>query len=53
MKSFEERWKNVEHGKREMKLNLIRYNNIVKVQLDPKIIADFSKSIPLKDSLNT
>ena len=31
MTQFQERWQKVEKGKKEMKMNFIKYNNIVKV----------------------
>ena len=31
-KSFNERWEKLEEGKRKMKNNLYKYNNIVKVR---------------------
>ena len=31
MTQFQDRWQKVEKGKKEMKMNFIKYNNIVKV----------------------
>ena len=33
MKRFQERWQKIEKGKKEMKINFIKYNNIVKVNI--------------------